>query len=359
MKYKISINQKAYKEIAPSLILSDAAVMDFLRDMCVSVSKKLQRIEINGDTYTWVSYSYLKEEMPMLHITSIEGIRLIIQKLEKEKLIKTSLDPKLKRKYVALTTKVDLLYFEKPLGTDQEKEDSSSSTLDDPDLSSSTLDRSSSTLDDSSSSTLDVLYNKKTNHSIKPEKPFLDKKENSGIIKDSENKNFSEIHLSSIDRSAPFKKVGKVKKDSGFDEGTLKVLDVYRSLIFKNCNEETPAIIKNLSLAIGEFKKYYPEDYIAKCIEAITLFSKDKWCNDLKKDVSEITRLAPSRFLSLSFVQEKLLPLISTNQNTNGNLCTVPSITEDRIREAKKFNAENLRRWDERRTKSGTSGKGV
>jgi len=200
------------------------------------------------------------------------------------------------------------------------------------------------------------IRNKDINTDICPDGQILDKIQNSDINKDSEiiipEHNFSGIQLASV--SPPTEKVYKVKKLS---EEELKVFQKYKERVISNSTEETETVLEGIPRAIKIFKKSFQEAGVANLITAIDKYSKTDQFINTKRDEKYIYKYAPKNFFTKAFIENNLLPII--NQNTNGNLCTVPPITEDRIREAEKFNAENLRRWDERRTKSGTSGKGV
>jgi len=180
-----------------------------------------------------------------------------------------------------------------------------------------------------------------TQESKEEREPPLEKTKKSDLAKKSE-KQVSSFQLSSV--SPAEDKARKPKKKAILTKDELKVLAVYQKLIFKNCKETTPAIIVNLPKALEIFKQYYPEDYTDKCINAITNFSKDEWFKKIKSDLTQISRLSPSRFLNPKFIENNLLPL---TEKLDGNISDNRP-TEEELRDITKGNIERLRKWKER-----------
>lgn len=113
MKYSIFINQKLLQEVAPEINLKDAAILDYVKNLCRSRSKKLCKVQSNdGKIYTWMDYKHLLREMPLLGFKSTAAISYAIKRLEKSGFITTAQDEKTYRKYVTLTDKIDLIQWD-------------------------------------------------------------------------------------------------------------------------------------------------------------------------------------------------------------------------------------------------------
>lgn len=78
MQFNISINQKAFTEVAPECDIIDAAIFDFIHQFIGS--GKSERIEDNGDWY-WVSYQKIIDENPILGIKTKSTIYKRVEKL--------------------------------------------------------------------------------------------------------------------------------------------------------------------------------------------------------------------------------------------------------------------------------------
>jgi len=80
-KYTIYIKQKALLEISPTINLREAAVLDYIATFCTYNNLKIeaQRTE---DGYTWIDYSKLIRDMPILHIKKKAPITKIVNSLE-------------------------------------------------------------------------------------------------------------------------------------------------------------------------------------------------------------------------------------------------------------------------------------
>jgi len=326
MKYTLNLNLKALYEVAPILSLKEAAILEFIKGMCTTQSTKMSRIKLGGKIYTWISYSHVLSEMPILGIKTKGGINHIIKKLEEEKFIISYIDVKQRKKYISLLPKIDLLDWSDGL--------ESLSTVNDP---LSTVNDPLSTVNDPFS-TVNLLYNKHNN--IK-----LENKEQQAAAKkipNSSPKNISSIRLSSIPE--------KVVRNSGVASLTKDekvVLKEYKKLIFKNCSDKTPAVKEYLPESLKIFKQYYPEKYVSKFIEALNNFANDDWCKSLKLDMKKKAILSPSRFLKPKFIENNILPFVSDNPTANGN-SSKDRYSEEELREAEEFNRESLRKFKEK-----------
>ena len=116
MKYSIQINQKAIFENSKELDIIDAAILDYLIHFCSSDDKKVKQMNFTeeGTTYryTWINYSHLIEEMPLLPINTKSAIGERIKKIEKAGYIKAFRAPD-NTIYIRLTENCKLLFFER------------------------------------------------------------------------------------------------------------------------------------------------------------------------------------------------------------------------------------------------------
>jgi hypothetical protein len=167
----------------------------------------------------------------------------------------------------------------------------------------------------------------------------VDKPKNSGI------KNNSGIRLSSISE-----KVSRDSRVASLTDDEKVVLKEYKKLIFKNCSEKTPAVIEHLPGSVKIFKQYYPENYVAKFVEALNNFANDEWCRSLKLDMKKKAMLSPSRFLKPKFIENNILPYVSDNPIVDGN-SSKNRYTEEELREVEEFNRESTRKWKEKNAK--------
>jgi len=92
MKYNIDINQLALMEISPNLDIFDAAILDYIIVMCRSANDKIEKkriIDKNGDAWTWIDFSQLLKDLPILHFKSKGSVTPRIKKIEKVGYIST------------------------------------------------------------------------------------------------------------------------------------------------------------------------------------------------------------------------------------------------------------------------------
>ena len=116
MKYNINLNQLALMKYAPDITLFEAAILDFIKQMCTYRSRNMSRKVIDESTFTWVSLTYLMNEMPILKVKSKHKVSDAIDNLETQgfiiKLLETEGGNRL---YIAITDKCDLLEHERHL----------------------------------------------------------------------------------------------------------------------------------------------------------------------------------------------------------------------------------------------------
>ncbi|MDE1767160.1 MAG: hypothetical protein KGI27_12950 [Thaumarchaeota archaeon] len=107
MKYNININQLAIAKENIRLDIIDCAILDYLYVFCSSPSRKIEKERKEG--FTWINYSHLIREMPLLRIKSKGAITPRIKKIEESGFIEV-LKEKNNRIYVKLMPKTDLLF---------------------------------------------------------------------------------------------------------------------------------------------------------------------------------------------------------------------------------------------------------
>lgn len=78
MKFNININQQAATEMG-DVDLVDCAIIDWLRDMCASQHPLIVKQRVDG--HTWVSYTHLMADMPLLGFTTKSSVQRRIAKL--------------------------------------------------------------------------------------------------------------------------------------------------------------------------------------------------------------------------------------------------------------------------------------
>lgn len=109
MKYNININQRVLHNTQLDII--DAAILDWIMAICSSKNESIEEKRIDG--MTWIDYTSMIMDMPILRINSRGAITPRIKKLEQEGFIKTKIIGKegAKRMYVSTTDLIDSLYF--------------------------------------------------------------------------------------------------------------------------------------------------------------------------------------------------------------------------------------------------------
>ncbi len=111
MKYFILINQQILSKTELDII--DGAILDYIYFYCNSQNEKIkkQRINENGELWTWINYKSLLEDMPMLKIKSAGAITPRIEKIEKSGYVRTK-HFQHQKKYFQMTAKSDGLFIQ-------------------------------------------------------------------------------------------------------------------------------------------------------------------------------------------------------------------------------------------------------
>lgn len=112
MQYSININQLVLAET--TLDLLDSAILTYMTVICASVNPAIEKSRKNG--YTWINYSHLLREMPLLRIKSTGAITPRINKIKENGFILTQKIGK--RLYVKPTSKIDELFVKQNDGKD-------------------------------------------------------------------------------------------------------------------------------------------------------------------------------------------------------------------------------------------------
>jgi len=92
MKYNININQLALSELSPDMDVNDAAVLDYIINICNSLSDKIDSRRIKdktGEVWTWVNLQSICDDMPLLRIKSRSSLTPRIARIEKNGFIST------------------------------------------------------------------------------------------------------------------------------------------------------------------------------------------------------------------------------------------------------------------------------
>lgn len=105
MKYNIEINQVVLSKTVLDIV--DSAILNYLIFICNSKSIKIER-QRKGD-FTWIDYSHLLKEMPLLRIKSISALSPRMKRIEKEGYIEIDRSEHQKL-YARLTKKIDELF---------------------------------------------------------------------------------------------------------------------------------------------------------------------------------------------------------------------------------------------------------
>lgn len=107
MKYTININQLALAKTGLDIV--DAAILDYLYVYCNSRNEKIEAQRVDG--WTWINYSALIEDMPLLGIKSPGAITPRIKKLERAGFISTN-RLKHQKLFMKMNSQVDELFIE-------------------------------------------------------------------------------------------------------------------------------------------------------------------------------------------------------------------------------------------------------
>ena len=121
MKYTININQKEIMKLSPKMTFDQAAILEVVKVLCNSKSKKIKRKKIGKELCTWISKKAVLKDLPMLQCKDPKKVQREMAKLEKYGYIKryAETDPNETKKgmearlYICLTPKVELLEWTK------------------------------------------------------------------------------------------------------------------------------------------------------------------------------------------------------------------------------------------------------
>jgi len=106
MQYFIHINQLMLAKT--TLTLNDVVILDWLINICNSKNEKIEQQRIDG--MTWINYSKILIDMPLLRSSSKMTITRSIKAIQNAGYIKTT-RMNHQQLYAKLTEKVDTLIF--------------------------------------------------------------------------------------------------------------------------------------------------------------------------------------------------------------------------------------------------------
>lgn len=86
MQYTITVNQLAYQTHFPDLNLSHAAIVDWFSRH--AHGGKYSILDRFGETFYWLPYNWIEEELPILGISSRDSFWQIVEDLCNEKILK-------------------------------------------------------------------------------------------------------------------------------------------------------------------------------------------------------------------------------------------------------------------------------
>jgi hypothetical protein len=80
--YDIKVKYRKDRNTTQYLDIKDIVIYMFCRNFMLSTSKKIQRIQHDNETYTWIAVSYIIEQLPILRIKNKRSIIYRLRKLE-------------------------------------------------------------------------------------------------------------------------------------------------------------------------------------------------------------------------------------------------------------------------------------
>lgn len=86
MQYTVTINQEAFQRVAPELDIIDATIFDFIQKFMAT--KAIEKKEEEGEFWYWFSWKKIRDELPMINLTTRQSIYNRIEKLIDSKLLK-------------------------------------------------------------------------------------------------------------------------------------------------------------------------------------------------------------------------------------------------------------------------------
>ena len=338
MKFSIFINQKRLKEIAPEIKLKEALILDYIKGLCLSTSEKIIRKDFEGKQYTWINYTHLRTEMPLLELNQGASITKAVQNLEAFRYIETFKEYGTNTKFVRLGKLYDALEFdsgiempdeeeEQELGPDSEIEEQ----LNQPEENTSEKEAPVSCSKQgllvganravSCSKHISKLNINKLNNQIADKSANLDKNQNNFL--NPAKKKFSLSAVSSRESSSESRVRALVAPEH------LEILEVYRELFYRGCNSKTKALVEGVPYALNKFQEFFPHDAKEKFCEALRLLAKEEWIQP--SNLKSVNQISPKTMFSTARVENYLLPLAFKN-NGNRTLSNERPRTEEELR---------------------------
>ena len=111
MRYSTFINNLAIVNNKLNLTIVDAAIVEYMRDLCTSCSKKIEDKRIDG--YTWFDYKNMLNELPLLDLKYQMFQKKNMKRIKESGLfnIKTIKSKEGSKTYIQQTVKCDLLDY--------------------------------------------------------------------------------------------------------------------------------------------------------------------------------------------------------------------------------------------------------
>jgi len=119
-KYFLPINQKVFVENFPEVDFVGACVFEVIKSWCYLSSERVYRETHDDIKYTWIDYSEIVRELPLLRLESTFAVRSRVQVLINAGLIKTkasSSDEGRRRILFSLTEKAEIFEYVYPLNS--------------------------------------------------------------------------------------------------------------------------------------------------------------------------------------------------------------------------------------------------
>jgi hypothetical protein len=119
MKYFIGVNQKIWLDKYPEADIETALIFDIIKNFCALRNKKIKKLILDNEEYTWINYQMIIDELPMLRFRSKGSISSRVNLLKKIGLIKPFRAPE-GSIYIRLTEKASELIFDIPVHLDEQ-----------------------------------------------------------------------------------------------------------------------------------------------------------------------------------------------------------------------------------------------
>lgn len=345
MKFNININQQRCKEVEPRITIIEAVLMDVIYGLCSSVSEAIDyyRIEKEGKKYTWISYSHLLAELPLLRGRTAATITPIVKRLEDWGLIKTVLGKVERRKYFKITEKGEGLFrkLNDPIWKTKRPhlENQTYQVTKEQDTNTKVTPAGNQTKTKQTKNSAQGIpeYIETVHYPPVHLEPGFDKKgelTEISIMTRAPKKLGAKFSLSSVEPSTRNDVPRKLKP-----EFTL-VLDAFKKGDFNNCNTGTKSIKEGIPRAVKIFETYYPGKGKEELARALgLLFQSDlySWMQD-KQPLS----LSPKVIFSKTFVEDKLLTLVNKTYGKKFGEMAKYETSNEKRREIEDTNKRNI-----------------